>query len=81
MIVYENKAEQTTLAQVEQAVRQEFDSAGEKRAAISLVHTRSVDLNKFGQDRDQNIAAKDTKVSTSELYQTAKAFLTALRDL
>ncbi len=81
MIVYENQAEQTTLAQVEQAVRQEFDSAGEKRAAISLVHTRSVDLNKFGQDRDQNIAAKDTKVSTSELYQTAKAFLTALRDL
>ncbi len=81
MIVYENQAEQTALAQVEQAVRQEFDSAGEKRAAISLVHTRSVDLNKFGQDRDQNIAAKDTKVSTSELYQTAKAFLTALRDL
>lgn len=81
MIVYENKAEQTTLAQVEQAVRQEFDSAGEKQAAISLVHSRSVDLNKFGQDRDQNIAAENTKVSTSELYHTAKAFLTALRDL
>ncbi|MDE6363432.1 MAG: hypothetical protein K2L86_04090 [Lachnospiraceae bacterium] len=81
MIVYENKAEQMTLAQVEQAVRQEFGSAGEKRTAISLVHTRSVDLNKFGQDRDQNNAAEDTKVSTSELYHTAKAFLTALRDI
>ena len=79
MIVYENKAEETALAQVEQAVRQEFGAAGEKQTAISLVHTRSVDLNKFGQDRDQNIAAEDTKVSTSELYHTAKAFLTALR--
>ena len=81
MIVYENQAEQTALAQVEQAVRQEFGAAGEKQAAISLVHTRSVDLNKFGQDRDQNMTAENTKVSTSELYHTAKAFLTALRDL
>ncbi len=81
MIVYENQAEQAALAQVEQAVRQEFGAAGEKQAAISLVHTRSVDLNKFGQDRDQNMTAENTKVSTSELYHTAKAFLTALRDL
>ena len=81
MIVYENQAEQAALAQVEQAVRQEFGTAGEKQAAISLVHTRSVDLNKFGQDRDQNMTAENTKVSTSELYHTAKAFLTALRDL
>ena len=29
---------------LEQAVRQEFGAAGEKQAAISLVHTRSVDL-------------------------------------
>ncbi len=81
MIVYENQAEQAALAQVEQAVRQEFGAAGEKQAAISLVHTRSVDLIKFGQDRDQNMTAENTKVSTSELYHTAKAFLTALRDL
>ncbi len=81
LIVYENQSEKTTLAQIEQVVRQELGSVSEKRTDLSLVHTRSVDLNKFGQDRDQNTAADDTKVPTSELYHTAKAFLTALKDL
>ena len=79
MVVYENKAEKTELEQLEQQVRAELTANGEKQVSISLVHTKSVDLNKFGQDR----SAGNTEVQTptSELYQTAKAFLTALKEI
>lgn len=80
MIVYENRAQQTVLEQIEQTVKQELGKANEKKTGISLVHAKSVDLNKFGQDRDTTKPADETKVSTSELYQTAKAFLTALKE-
>lgn len=79
MIVYENKAQKTELAQIEAAVRQEFGSTSDRKINVSLVHTQSVDLNKFGQDRDAGSTAGQEKVSTSELYQTAKAFLTVLK--
>lgn len=78
MIVYGNNARKAELAQLEDAVRQELGRTGDKRTNISLVHAKSVDLNKFGQDRAA--AADDSKVPTSELYRTAKAFLTALKD-
>ncbi|MDE7477878.1 MAG: hypothetical protein K2M91_08000, partial [Lachnospiraceae bacterium] len=51
MIVYENKAEKTELEKIEQTVRQELGRTGEKKTNISLIHSNSVDLNKFGQDR------------------------------
>lgn len=75
MIVYENQSEKTALKQLEQAVKQEFGSNGTRQTQISVVHAKSVDLSKFGQDRSAN------KASTGELYQTAKAFLTALKDI
>lgn len=75
MIVYENASEKTTLKQLEQAVKQELGSNGTRQAQISIVHAKSVDLSKFGQDRSAG------KASTGELYQTAKAFLTALKDI
>ncbi|MDE7321549.1 MAG: hypothetical protein K2N73_02260 [Lachnospiraceae bacterium] len=78
MVVYENRAGKAELEQLEQTVTQELGSAGNKQVSISLVQTKSVDLNKFGQDRDVN-SSKDTKISTGELYRTAKAFLTALK--
>lgn len=81
MIAYENKAAKTELAQLEQAVTQELGKAEGKRTNISLVHSKSVDLNRFGQDRSTGKSPDNTRVSTGELYQTAKAFLTALRDL
>ena len=81
MIVYENSVQKTELARLEQAVKQELGKAGEKKTGISLVHAKSVDLNKFGQDRDTANPVDETKVSTSELYQAAKAFLTALKDV
>lgn len=79
MIVYENRAHKTELAQLEEAVRQELGGVGGKKTSISLVHATSVDLNKFGQDRDAGSTAADGKVPTGELYQTAKAFLTVLK--
>lgn len=79
MVVYENKAEKTELEQLEQQVRAELSANGEKQVGISLVHAKSVDLNKFGQDRASGSA--ETQISTSELYQTAKAFLTALKGI
>ncbi len=79
MIVYENHAGKAELARLEEAVRQELGRAGDRKTGISLVHAKSVDLNKFGQDRDAKSTADAVKASTSELYQTAKAFLTALK--
>lgn len=79
MIVYENRAGQTQLAQLEGSVRQELGRSGDRKTNISLVHAKTVDLNRFGQDRDAKGAADDTKVPTSELYQVSKAFLTALK--
>lgn len=79
MIVYENRAYQTELTQLEEAVKQELGRVGGRKTGISLVHAKSVDLNRFGQDRDAESTADGAKVSTGELYQTAKAFLTVLK--
>lgn len=79
MIVYENKAVRTELAQLDQTVKQALGTPDGRRADISLVHAGTVDLNRFGQDRDANVEADQTKVSTAQLYRTAKAFLTALK--
>lgn len=81
MIAYENKAHKTELAQLEAAVRQELGGISGRKASVSLVHAQSVDLNKFGQDRDAESTQEQAKVSTGELYQTAKAFLSALKEL
>lgn len=81
MIAYENHAQKTELAQLERAVSQELGNVSGRKTTISLVHTKSVDLNKFGQDRDAAKMADGTKVSTSELYQVSKAFLTVLKDI
>lgn len=78
MVVYENRAGKADLEQLEQAVTRELGRTGDKQVGISLVQTKAVDLNKFGQDRDIK-NSKDTKVPTGELYRTAKAFLTALK--
>ncbi|MEZ3444967.1 MAG: hypothetical protein K1W30_07525 [Lachnospiraceae bacterium] len=81
MIAYENRAQKTALTQLEEAVRQELGKVGQRKADISLVHAKSVDLNRFGQDRTAMQAEDSTKVSTGELYQVSKAFLTALKDI
>lgn len=76
MVVYDNKQEQAGLVQLEENLRTELAADGQKKVNISLVHAKAVDLNKFGEDRE---AGGADKLSTAELYQTAKAFLTALK--
>ena len=77
MVVYENKAEKTELEDLKQTITKELSSENEKKVSIHLVQSNSLDLGKFGQDR--KIQGTDSKTSTAELYQTAKAFLTALK--
>lgn len=82
MIVYENKQEKETLAQIEQTVKKELSGNADQQVSVSLVHSKTVDLNRFGQDRESGGAKgsdKSAQASTRELYQTAKAFMTAIK--
>lgn len=77
MVVYENAAAKTVLEQLESQVNDALSAEGDRKVTVSLVHTKSVDLGKFGQDRSTDDV--DETVSTATLYQTAKTFLTALK--
>ena len=79
MIVYENKAEAADFKQLEQTIKGELAKENEKNVSVSLVQSNAVDFHKFGQDRRSQEA--QNKTSTAELYQTAKAFLTALKEI
>lgn len=77
MVVYENKAGKAELEELEQAVKRELSGENEKKVSIHLAQSNSLDLGKFGQDRQ--IQGADGKkstamASTAMLYQTAKAF-------
>lgn len=77
MVVYENTAAKTVLEQLESQMIDALSAEGDRKVTVSLVHTKSVDLGKFGQDRSTDDV--DETVSTATLYQTAKTFLTALK--
>ncbi|MCD8037582.1 MAG: DUF6240 domain-containing protein [Lachnospiraceae bacterium] len=82
MMVYENKSMRTELEQLEQTFASALsgsDSESQRQVSVSLVQSNALDLNRFGQSKRSNGA--DGKVSTAELYRTAKAFLTALKDI
>ena len=77
MVVYENAAAKETLELLEKQVSNALSTEGDRQVTVSLVHTKSVDLGRFGQDR--STGDEKEAVSTRTLYQTAKAFLTALK--
>lgn len=79
MVVYDNKQEKADLELLEKNMKQGLSVEGQKQVQISLVHAKNVDLNKFGQDRAMDDESEN--LSTAKLYQTAKAFLTALKGL
>ncbi len=84
MVAFENKTNQTDMEQIKTGLEEEFSKAQQetgttKQVQISLAQTNNLDLNRFGQDRET--PADGEKLSTRELYQTAKAFLTALKSL
>lgn len=83
MIAYDRKLSWDDMKQLETDLKEEFtrtqqETGVEKKISVSLVETKELDLNRFGQDRD---IEESEKLSTKELYQTAKAFMTALQGL
>lgn len=77
MVVYENKTEKTQLEDLKQTITEELSRESDRKVSIHLVQSGSLDFGKFGQDRQ--VQGADSKASTAMLYQTAKAFLTALK--
>ena len=84
MVAFENKTNQQDMEQIKASLEEEFTKAQQetgtkKQVFFSLVQTKNLDLNRFGQDRE--LPEDEERLSTKELYQTAKAFLTALKSL
>ena len=84
MVAFEKKSGRQDMEQVKEALEKEFTKAQQetgtqKTVFLSLAQTEKLDLNRFGQDRE--LFEEGEKPSTKELYQTAKAFLTALKSL
>ena len=78
MVVYENRQEKYELEEADRAMREELGS--DKQIIVSMVQSKNVDLRRFGQDRDDSAGSGEV-LSTGELYQTAKAFIKALKGL
>ena len=83
MIAYDKKTSGQDIKVLQNNLQEEFskvqqESGQNKKVSISLAETKTLDLNRFGQDRD---VEESEKLSTRELYQTAKAFITALKSL
>lgn len=84
MVAFEEASGRQDMEQIKDALEKEFakeqkEAGNERQVFLSLVHTKDLDLNKFGQDKDT--LSKDERLSTKELYQTAKVFLTSLKSL
>jgi hypothetical protein len=74
MVACENDYAKEQLEDFPDALSEAF---GNKKVNISVVRSQSIELEKFGDDRD-----KDSKsVSTRELYDTAKVFLKSINSI
>ena len=83
MIAYDKKTSGQDIKILQDNLQEQFSKAQQesgqnKKISISLAETKTLDLNRFGQDRD---VEESKELSTRELYQTAKAFITALKSL
>ena len=84
MVAFEYQSDQQDMEQIKNALEEEFaktqqEIGADRTVFLSLAQTENLDLNRFGQDRE--LPEDGEKLSTKELYQTAKAFLTALKNL
>ncbi len=84
MVAFEHRSGTEDMNKIKRTLEEEFVKAGQETGAdrevsLSLAQTGRLDLNKFGQDRE--LPEDGERLSTKELYQTAKAFLTALKSL
>lgn len=83
MIAYDKKTSGQDIKVLQNNLLEQFSKAQQesgqnKKISISLAETKTLELNRFGQDRD---VEESKELSTRELYQTAKAFITALKSL
>lgn len=75
MVAYE-KADPNTIKRLEEEVNQNFaEMEDQKSIRISYVKANQIDFMQFGHDR--YLEAEENRISTKELYQTAKVFMTA----
>jgi hypothetical protein len=78
MVVYDNKSSGQELEALGENIKQGLGSlVGDGRVNVSLVQSDKVDFNKFGTDREKG----EDSVATRDLYQVAKTFLTALKNI
>ena len=86
MVVYDNVQQKELLqnaeALLQAPLKENLSQDNQKQISINLIYSKDVDLNKFGQDyaRTSHKNANES-VATSELYQTAKAFIIALKGI
>ena len=85
MVAFVDSSNKQDMEQIKSTLEEEFTKAqqettgADRQVFLSLAQTKNLDLNRFGQDRE--LPEEGEKLSTKELYQTAKAFLTALKSL
>ena len=77
MMVYDKAVTKEALEQVKETMEIALGT-NQKRVSLSLVHTKSIDLARFGEDRDVEAGEK---LSTKELYHTAKTYMAALKGI
>lgn len=77
MIVYDKPLTKESLQDVKAAMETALGTDG-KQVSVSLVQSKEIDLNRFGEDRDVEAGEK---LSTKELYQTAKTYMTAIKGI
>jgi hypothetical protein len=79
MIVYDRNDAETSLEELNSKISEVLSENGTKQVNVSLVQSDTADINRFGRDRSKGTA--DSGVATARLYQTAKTFLTVLKDI
>jgi hypothetical protein len=82
MVAYSDKAVAEMLGGISENLSQAFE---DKKVNISLAQSDTINLSRFGNDRDNSTARGGDVVtgdaSTGELYKTAKIFLKSLKQL
>ena len=82
MVAYEKSAIKSDLEAIVDNFENELsilqqENGSDRQINVSLVHSAKLDINKFGQDRE--LEDEGERLSTVELYKTAKAFMTAVK--
>lgn len=77
MVIYEKAASAETMKELEQNLETQLQAQQktDRVVNISFANVKGLDLRQFGTDREEG-----DNLSTKELYETAKVFMTALKE-